>query len=425
MTYRRGHGNKPRARWSPGDERQGQGGDDLRCHSRPISRSPDLRASRTRATSSRSGRRLLVHDVPYVDPQAGGDVRDSGLPARPRGRRDGPARHARRCSFAGETPCDKDGRPLDRSSTRGEHELALEGLKADHLLLEQAAGGLRRLLREDDDLRRASSPDRRRRSTRRRRAQTFGVIETPTGDSVFKYMDTASSRAGHRRADREARGRQGRDRRPRRHRLLRPRPGGEDPGRARSTSSTATSCSTQRLPRSRGAVARASCARPPIKVDYFTRHLLEDAARHRPARLRTSTRPTSTSCARWTSSSSASTTAPHGELIVEHLEERGIAVHRRRHGRPRGATARSAGIVRVTTSTPAEARPRLDCDDSRSATAPRTTTRRTSRSPTSTRSTPPRRDPVEEAPRLLPRPRARAPQLYTIDGNTSINEDQA
>jgi hypothetical protein len=161
-----------------------------------ISRSPDLKRLRDEGydVEIRSGH-LLVKDVPYVGADQkvkrgifvstltmAGDVTAP------------PDTHV--AMFVGEYPCDKDGRVLDKIRSSGGQTLA-EDLAVDYQFSSKPAGG-------------AGYEDYYEKMTAyvaivlshaqaidpRATAKTFPVIEADEDDSVFNYMDTASSRAG-------------------------------------------------------------------------------------------------------------------------------------------------------------------------------------------------------------------------------------
>lgn len=163
----------------------------------PISRSPDL--SRLRDEGYHIEVRvdpayLLVHDVPYVAPDAtvrrgtlvstlalAGDVTTT------------PDTHV--VMFVGDTPCDQHGRPLTKIiNSSGRQELA-EGLAIDHTFSSKPPSGYpdyyvklttyaNILVGHAEALDPAAT------------ARTYPVVEDDDEDSVFVYLDTASSRAG-------------------------------------------------------------------------------------------------------------------------------------------------------------------------------------------------------------------------------------
>jgi hypothetical protein len=161
-----------------------------------ISRSSDLKKLRDEGydVEIRSGY-LLVKDVPYVNAKKevklgilvseltlAGDVTTT------------PSTHV--AMFAGEYPCDKDGSQLEKIRHGGGQQLA-ENLTVHHSFSSKPAGG-----RNYKDyyekmtayvaifLSHAHAIDPNV------TAQTFPVITTEEDESIFKYIDTASSRAG-------------------------------------------------------------------------------------------------------------------------------------------------------------------------------------------------------------------------------------
>ena len=161
-----------------------------------ISRSPDLKKLRDEGFNIeiRSGF-VLVKDVPYVNGERAikrgtlvseltlaGDVTAA------------PSTHV--AMLIGDYPCDKDGRPLERIRHSGRQELA-DGLVIDHSFSSKPAGG--RMYRDYYDKMttyvailamhaRAIDPDVT--------ARTYPVFTPDESESVFNYLDTASSRAG-------------------------------------------------------------------------------------------------------------------------------------------------------------------------------------------------------------------------------------
>jgi hypothetical protein len=161
-----------------------------------ISRSSDLKKLRDEGydVEIRSGF-LLVKDVPYVNAKKevklgilvseltlAGDVTAT------------PSTHV--AMFAGEYPCDKDGSPLEKIRHGGGQQLA-DNLTVQYSFSSKPAGG--RSYKDYYEkmtayvaifLSHAHAIDPNV------MAQTFPVIPTEEDESVFKYIDTASSRAG-------------------------------------------------------------------------------------------------------------------------------------------------------------------------------------------------------------------------------------
>jgi hypothetical protein len=162
---------------------------------RPLSLSPDLWRLRNEGydLEIKSGH-LLVKDVPYLNSQkqvkrgmivtvlsATADVATK------------PADHT--IWFAGEPPCDKDGAQIPRNETR-HHEIA-PGIVVDHYFSRKPAGtgaynDFYEKIKAYDAL--FSSPAAFIDKTAT--AKTFPVYEDKDEESVFRYIDTASSRAG-------------------------------------------------------------------------------------------------------------------------------------------------------------------------------------------------------------------------------------
>jgi molybdopterin/thiamine biosynthesis adenylyltransferase len=136
---------------------------------------------------------LLVHHVPYVTPV--GEVALGTLVSALNLAGDEttkPDTHA--ISFIGETPCDKDGCRLERIIIGGPHQLA-SGIEVDHQFSSKPPDGyndyyekITSYVRILEGPAQAIDPEAT--------ARTYGPIPDTDSDSVFVYMDTASSRAG-------------------------------------------------------------------------------------------------------------------------------------------------------------------------------------------------------------------------------------
>ena len=163
----------------------------------PISRSPDLKRLRddgydveVRADPAY----LLIKDVPYVDTartvrrgtlvstlQLAGDVTTT------------PDTHV--VTFIGDTPCDHHGEPLTKIINSSNHQALAGGLEIDHTFSSKPPGGY---------------PDYHAKMTTyinillghaevidpTATAQTYPVIGNDDLGTVFRYLDTASSKAG-------------------------------------------------------------------------------------------------------------------------------------------------------------------------------------------------------------------------------------
>jgi hypothetical protein len=162
-----------------------------------ISRSDDLRKLRDDGydIAVDSGY-LLVRDVPYVNAakQVQRGILVSTLTMS--GDRTGtPDTHV--AMLAGEYPCDADGREIDQIRHASGQQQLTENLTVDHSFSAKPAGGgsyadyyekMKAYVALLEGPAQAIDPGVT--------ANTFAVQDIRTGDSVFKYTDTASSRAG-------------------------------------------------------------------------------------------------------------------------------------------------------------------------------------------------------------------------------------
>jgi uncharacterized protein DUF6791/ThiF family protein len=160
-----------------------------------ISRSPDLArlAEDGYELEIRDGC-LLVHRVPYVTPT---DVVAYGtLISSLELAGDGTAKPGTHvASFRGEVPCNKDGQPLTKLINHSnEHEVA-PGVKADHYFSSKPHAGYVDYY-EKITIYVALLENHAQAVDPEVTARTHGPIVDASGDSVFKYMDTATSRAG-------------------------------------------------------------------------------------------------------------------------------------------------------------------------------------------------------------------------------------
>ncbi len=160
-----------------------------------ISRSSDLKRLRDEGYEVEvRGNYLLVHSVPYVNAQRqvafgslvseltlGGDVAVR------------PQTHV--IYFTGDQPCDKEGTAIQQIMHQSLTQQLLPGLTIRHSFSNKPANGygdfFEKMTRYADILSSAAkavdpSVD----------ARTFKPIESSGNDSVFRYIDTASSRAG-------------------------------------------------------------------------------------------------------------------------------------------------------------------------------------------------------------------------------------
>lgn len=159
-----------------------------------VNRSSDLKQLRDEGYSiqiSKSGY-LVVRDVPYVN--SGREVKSGILVSKLKMANDvttTPDTHV--VFFAGEHPCHKDGSKMGQI-VHGSSTQRLDDIEVHHSFSNRPPEGYRNYY----DLITTyigviSSPARSLNPNVS--AQTFNVIETSEEDSVFKYLDTASSRA--------------------------------------------------------------------------------------------------------------------------------------------------------------------------------------------------------------------------------------
>ncbi len=160
-----------------------------------ISRSPDLTRLRNEGYEVEvRGNLLLVHSVPYVTPQKqialGVLVSELSLNGDVTIR---PNTHI--VHFAGQHPCSKDGAQIAQIAYVSLPQQLLPGLVIQHSFSNKPAAGYsdyyEKMTRYIDIV---SSPARSMNPTVD--ARTFKPIESNSVDSVFRYVDTASSRAG-------------------------------------------------------------------------------------------------------------------------------------------------------------------------------------------------------------------------------------
>lgn len=161
----------------------------------PINRSDDLKAlvDDGYELDIVSGH-LVIYNVPYVNARKqvkrgvlvstldlAGDVTTT------------PSTHV--ALFAGEHPCDREGRELQNIKHQSKREVISDGLVTDHSFSSKPAAGYKDYHHKMttyvaiiSTAAQAIDPSAT--------AQTRRVIETDDADSVFRYIDTASSRAG-------------------------------------------------------------------------------------------------------------------------------------------------------------------------------------------------------------------------------------
>ena len=98
--------------------------------------------------------------------------------------------------FAGERPCGREGHPLTRILNSSQRKELASGLTIDHTFSSKPLGGRYADYYEKMTTYANILSGPAQAIDRTATARTFAVIEDQGDDSVFKYMDTASSRAG-------------------------------------------------------------------------------------------------------------------------------------------------------------------------------------------------------------------------------------
>ena len=160
-----------------------------------ISHSADLRQLRDEGYEVEvRGNYLLVHSVPYVNAKRqiafGILVSELTLAGDVTVR---PNTHV--VQFAGDQPCTKDGSPIAQIALGSATQQLLPGLTVNHSFSNKPAAGYAnyhdKMTRYIDII---SSPAKS--LDQNVDARTFKPIESAGTDSVFRYIDTASSRAG-------------------------------------------------------------------------------------------------------------------------------------------------------------------------------------------------------------------------------------
>ena len=159
-----------------------------------ISHSPDLKRLQDQGYSIevRAGYLLLSH-VPYVtecqEIKLGILISTLTLAGNVTTKPDG---HV--VFFMGDKPCDHEGRPLDKIINSSRRRLLGDGVVADHRFSHKPAEGYQDYYEKMTTYANILS-EHAQRIDPSVTAQTFVVVETHDEDAVFKYMDTASSRA--------------------------------------------------------------------------------------------------------------------------------------------------------------------------------------------------------------------------------------
>lgn len=159
-----------------------------------ISRSPDLKALRDQGyeIAIKSGH-LVIYSVPYVNSKKqvkrgilvstldmSGDVTVK------------PSTHV--AMFAGEHPCDRDGHELVKIKHQSKKIKICDGLMVDHSFSSKPKEGYKDYHQKMTTYV-AIISSHAKAIERNVTAKTYAVIESDDPDSVFNYIDTASSRA--------------------------------------------------------------------------------------------------------------------------------------------------------------------------------------------------------------------------------------
>ncbi|MFC1414147.1 ThiF family adenylyltransferase [Streptacidiphilus sp. N1-12] len=98
--------------------------------------------------------------------------------------------------FSGSTPCDHTGRPLDQIINSSDHLVLAKGLEVDFTFSSKPASGAYPDYYEKMATYAAILASQARVLDPEATAQTFRVVPCSAEESVFLYLDTASSRAG-------------------------------------------------------------------------------------------------------------------------------------------------------------------------------------------------------------------------------------
>ena len=160
-----------------------------------ISHSPDLKRLESEGyeVEVRYGHLLLRH-VPYVaetgSVKHGTLVSELTLAGETTAR---PSTHV--VMFAGDMPCDTQGRPLAQIRHSSGHKELAKGLTVDHIFSSKPPDGYNDYYEKMTTYEGIISGPAQTIEPGAT-ARTFAVVEAKEEDSVFKYIDTASSRAG-------------------------------------------------------------------------------------------------------------------------------------------------------------------------------------------------------------------------------------
>jgi hypothetical protein len=163
---------------------------------RLISLSSDLKRLRDEGyeVETRAGY-LIIHNVPYVDAerrvQRGTLVSNLNLAGETTA---SPDPHT--VTFAGSTPCDRDGIPLDRIMAGSAKQKLAEGLEIDHTFSSKPSSGRYSDYYEKMTTYAAILSGPAHALDPSATPRTFAPVEDSDQDTPFVYVDTASSRAG-------------------------------------------------------------------------------------------------------------------------------------------------------------------------------------------------------------------------------------
>ena len=159
-----------------------------------INRSPDLKRLRDEGydVEVRAGH-LLIKDVPYVNSQR--QVKRGVLVSVLTLAGDATTRPSDHVAmFAGEHPCNKDGSEIIKIKNSSARQQIDAGLYIDHLFSSKPSSGYPDYFEKMDTYATIiSSPAHSLDPSAT--AKTFPAIKADEGESVFNYIDTASSRA--------------------------------------------------------------------------------------------------------------------------------------------------------------------------------------------------------------------------------------
>lgn len=137
---------------------------------------------------------LIIHNVPYVNDQRkikrGKLVSELTMAGNVTAK---PNTHV--TLFSGEYPCDKEGRPLAKIMHQSNRKTICDGLVIDHSFSSKPKAGYGNYHEKMTTYVAIISHEAQAIDSAAT-AQTRRVIETDDDDSPFKYIDTASSRAG-------------------------------------------------------------------------------------------------------------------------------------------------------------------------------------------------------------------------------------